>query len=343
MRASFYCLSLEPRLGHALQKDRDLSDVRQGEERLPNVPTRPGIWCASALTTGPGGSSHAHDCRAGLPVQVRDQILQIKDAIPTETINKEYFTQNAEGKLGATDTFTDYSKAPSAAHEVLKRLARSAPYYKRNRAHLCSFFAKGQCTRGDECPFRHELPDEDPALASQNIKDRFHGVNDPVALKMLQHLSNPTAKPLPPSDPTIKTLFINGLNDSVTEADLRYISPLPFPRASQPSHALARLVSRTQFFSYGEIASITLLKQKKCAFVTFATREAAEDAIERTASGFSINGTPARVQWGRPAQQGPRTERIPESGAAPLPPGATHSPLPAGAACTLPPPACRCF
>lgn len=154
-------------------------------------------------------------------MQVRDQILKINDAIPVGQINKEYFTQNQEAKLGSTDTYSDYSKAPSAAHEVLKRLARSGPYYKRNRAQLCSFFAKGTCTRGDECPFRHEMPDEDASLADQNIKDRFHGTNDPVARKMLQHLANPTAKPLPPSDTTIKTLFVSNLADSVTEGDLR--------------------------------------------------------------------------------------------------------------------------
>ena len=59
--------------------------------------------------------------------------------------------------------------------------------YNRNKAKLCSFFAKGMCNRGSECPFRHELPQEvykDPTLHKQNIKDRYHGVNDPVAAKV---------------------------------------------------------------------------------------------------------------------------------------------------------------
>lgn len=37
---------------------------------------------------------------------------------------------------------------------MLKKLARTEPYYKRNRPHICSFFVKGTCTRGDECPYR---------------------------------------------------------------------------------------------------------------------------------------------------------------------------------------------
>lgn len=38
--------------------------------------------------------------------------------------------------------------------EMLNQLARKEPYYKRNRAHICSFFLKGECNRGDACPYR---------------------------------------------------------------------------------------------------------------------------------------------------------------------------------------------
>ena len=45
---------------------------------------------------------------------------------------------------------------------------------------------KGECKRGEECPYRHEKPtDPDDPLSEQNIKDRFFGVNDPVAEKLL--------------------------------------------------------------------------------------------------------------------------------------------------------------
>ena len=39
-------------------------------------------------------------------------------------------------------------------NDMLLKLARTTPYYKRNRPHLCSFWAKGECKRGEECPFR---------------------------------------------------------------------------------------------------------------------------------------------------------------------------------------------
>lgn len=67
---------------------------------------------------------------------------------------------------------------------MLKSLARTDPYYKRNRPHVCSFFVKGECTRGTECPYRHEKP-PDNELSHQNIQDRYHGRNDPVARKIM--------------------------------------------------------------------------------------------------------------------------------------------------------------
>lgn len=74
------------------------------------------------------------------------------------------------------------------SRDILSKLSRSEPYYKRNRAHLCSFFLKGECKRGEGCPYRHELPGENYSTVKQNITDRYNGVNDPVATKMLNRV-----------------------------------------------------------------------------------------------------------------------------------------------------------
>lgn len=90
---------------------------------------------------------------------------------------------------------------------MLKAIARNradplkAPTYNRNKPHLCSFYAKGTCTRGDACPFRHELP-VDNGLAKQNIQDRFHGRNDPVAKKMLSGAASDMGL-TPPEDKSV--------------------------------------------------------------------------------------------------------------------------------------------
>ena len=49
----------------------------------------------------------------------------------------------------------DSQTANRAGREMLKGLARTDPFYKRNRPHICSFYVKGECNRGDECPFRY--------------------------------------------------------------------------------------------------------------------------------------------------------------------------------------------
>jgi pre-mRNA-splicing factor RBM22/SLT11 len=120
----------------------------------------------------------------GLPVQVRDQVLRTGGNPPRGAINREYFAQNAEAQVRRTRTGTaawpvecgsprwedggtraclqmadgilpvDYSKGALTAHEELEKMARRGPYYKRNLPHVCSFFVKGFCSRGDECPYR---------------------------------------------------------------------------------------------------------------------------------------------------------------------------------------------
>lgn len=71
----------------------------------------------------------------------------------------EFYTQVMEQQMANTssgmmaDTH-DAQLASSAAKEMLKEMARKDPHYKRNRPHICSFFLKGDCKRGNECPFR---------------------------------------------------------------------------------------------------------------------------------------------------------------------------------------------
>jgi len=87
---------------------------------------------------------------------------------------------------------------------------------------ICSFFVKGECSRGTECPYKHEIP-EITELSDQNIKDRYFGINDPVAKKILRGF-NESKMPNFPADKSITTLFIGGItDDSLREKDLLYI------------------------------------------------------------------------------------------------------------------------
>ncbi|KAE9138289.1 hypothetical protein PF007_g1466 [Phytophthora fragariae] len=134
------------------------------------------------------------DLQYHLPVQVRDAVLAKEEGggaelavnVPESDANREWFSQQHSRMLEQEGAVSAYGKTSDSANSALLRMARREPYYKRNRAHLCSFYARGECNRGDECPYLHEMPrDKDDPLAKQNIKDRFYGKNDPVAAKML--------------------------------------------------------------------------------------------------------------------------------------------------------------
>lgn len=100
----------------------------------------------------------------------------------------EYYIQNLEEQMANSDSGVafDSQVANEAGKEMLKNLARNDPNYKRNRPHICSFFVKGDCKRGEECPFRHEVPkDGEIGKSQKSIQDRYYGRNDPVARKVL--------------------------------------------------------------------------------------------------------------------------------------------------------------
>eukprot|EP00126_Sphaerothecum_destruens_P000272 Sdes_comp10322_c0_seq1m1963 len=177
------------------------------------------------------------DLEFSLPVQVRDSALQLQDEVPTSHVNREFFVQNMERQLAAESgeislyggsasgslvSQGEYAnKAPKASAEILSKLRGTAPYYDKNLAHICSFYLKGDCRRGKECPYRHARPrDPDDPLSKQNIKDRYHGVNDPVAKKLLDRMKR-TPEQQVPDDKSITTLYVGGLNDTFTESDLR--------------------------------------------------------------------------------------------------------------------------
>ncbi|KAJ3128230.1 RNA binding motif protein 22 [Physocladia obscura] len=214
-------------------------------------------------------------------LSVRDSVLEVQDAVPKSDVNREFFINKVEGTLGKADTLVNYSKAESVAKIALKQMSRSEPYYQRNRAHICSFYVKGECKRGDECPFRHELPPADSELAHQNIKDRYYGSNDPVAKKML-NVAGKTVSFQNPQDPTITSLFITGVEGDISDDDLR-----------------------EQFKPYGEIKSIVLVHKTKTAFINYLYRASAEAAATNLANKLNIKGHNLKVQWGRSRQANP--------------------------------------
>lgn len=148
---------------------------------------------------------------------------------------------------------------------------------------MCTFFIQGACTRGAECPYRHEKPKDEEdvwGLSEQNIRDRYYGIKDPVANKMLARAAE-FSKPEPPADTSITTLWIGGLPDGTQ-----------------------RQMLQDKLYLYGELTDIRIVEAKKCAFVTFGTREAAERAMDSVATSLMLNGQRCKVHWGKPREAG---------------------------------------
>ncbi|KAK1867009.1 hypothetical protein I4F81_009521 [Pyropia yezoensis] len=97
----------------------------------------------------------------GLPVAVRDASLPTGTAqltvAPATAASRGYVAAQTDRAIAAGEVDALYA-APEA-NGLAAQLARRGPSYGRNRARLCSFFAKeGGCSRGVYCPYRHELP-----------------------------------------------------------------------------------------------------------------------------------------------------------------------------------------
>jgi pre-mRNA-splicing factor RBM22/SLT11 len=232
------------------------------------------------------------DLTYGLPVQVRDAAMAPADrqlaVVPTSDAAKQYVAQQGDRSIATGEIDAVYS-APML-NSIAESARRAAPRYDRNRAQLCTWFAKGKCARGAYCQYRHELPtDKSHPFANQNIQDRYYGVNDPVAASILARTAAAGGKgrprpggaggqrgpPPPPEDPSIKSLFVGGVTSTVTEQALRAV----FDR-----HAAG-------------ISSLRILPDKSIAFIDFATRDAAEAAIAEKNGRIEVADARLHVGW----------------------------------------------
>ncbi|CBZ50424.1 hypothetical protein NCLIV_008920 [Neospora caninum Liverpool] len=218
------------------------------------------------------------DLQYGLPVQVRDKILEgAKVDLPEHPLNRDYMA----GRLEKAADQLPYGKLEDPDGR-LRAIARTQPYYRRNAPRVCTFWQRGECKRGDECPYLHQEVHHDPALANQNLRDRYSGQDDPVAEKILRlAASKPSDDSVtPPADTTNTTVFVGGLTKGVTEQDLR-----------------------DAFYAFGELLSIKMYRGQQYAFLCYAERSSAEEAVKQLHSNLVIKGVRLRVAWAKPSDK----------------------------------------
>lgn len=229
------------------------------------------------------------DLSFGLPIVVRDAALKMVAPGPQSSINREYYAQEHEKELeegrGAVE---EYEKTDEKARELLRRLARSEPYYKRQRrleASGESEDAMGGQQSSDQKrigygsgpgPIRTSDIRRGAGFGGRGGRGGGRGRGGrpfPSAAQL-----PPSAQDiLPPDDPNITSLFVTGVEDDL------------------PEHAV-----RSFFTPFGTIRSLICSHRSHCAFVNYATREGAEAAAAHCQGKAVVRGCPLRVQWGKP-------------------------------------------
>ena len=231
------------------------------------------------------------DLSYGLPIVVRDAALKMLAPGPESSINREYYAQENEREIEeGRGAIEEYEKTDEKARELLRRLANSEPYYKRQRRLEAS--EDGQERRRSRSPegegqrkitgLPRPQPYENPRRGGPDARGGSFrggrgGSRGGRAFPGTAQLPPGPQDILPPRDPNITSLFVTGVEDDL------------------PEHAI-----RTFFAPFGTLRSIVCSHRAHCAFINYASREDAEAAAEHCQGKAVIAGCPLRVQWGRP-------------------------------------------
>jgi pre-mRNA-splicing factor RBM22/SLT11 len=226
------------------------------------------------------------DLSFGLPIVVRDAALKMVAPGPQSDINRQYYAQEHEREIeegrGAMEA---YEKTDEKARELLKRLAQSEPYYKKQRRieadseeggqkALPAPGADGSSSAGGHTPGPIRTKDMRGSSSARGGARSGRG----------GRMGGPAAEPspqdwLPPSDPNVASLFVTGVEDDLPEHELR-----------------------AHFSQYGKLRSLVCSHRAHCAYVNYVNRQDAETAAETLKGKVVIKGCPMRVTWGKPKQ-----------------------------------------
>ena len=227
------------------------------------------------------------DLSYGLPIVVRDAALKMLAPGPESDVNRQYYAQEHEREIeeGRGDVEA-YEKTDEKARELLRKLANSEPYYKRQRrleAEESESQPSRPRSRSPESSDRRltapsrPLPFSNPTRGKFSARGARGGARGGRAFPSTSQLPPQPADILPPLDRNITSLFITGVEDDL------------------PEHAI-----RTFFTPFGTLRSVVCSHRAHSAFINYSTREGAEAAAEHCQGKAVIAGVPLRVQWGKP-------------------------------------------
>ena len=215
------------------------------------------------------------DLSFGLPITVRDAALRLAGAAPNSGVNREYFAQNNEKALEDGVGLEEFDKQDEKGRELLRKLANSEPFYKKQRRIEA---AEGDRGGSEIAPAAENRRSIGPVRTTDSRATRPKpNAKGGRAFPATTQLPPQPRDWEPPRDRNILSLFVTGVEDDL------------------PEHAL-----RTFFTPFGPLRSLICSHRSHCAFINYATREAAETAADHCRGRAIIKGVPLRVTWGKP-------------------------------------------
>lgn len=213
------------------------------------------------------------DLSFGLPLSVRDAALKMIAPGPNSDINREYYAQEHEKEIeegrGAIEA---YEKTDEKARDLLRRLANSQPYYKKQR----QLEAAGDST--ETSSEQKKIGYGPGPVRTSDSKKAADAPQPPRRARPVPGARPPQPEDwLPPQDPNVLSLFVTGVEDDL------------------PEHAI-----RTFFTQFGQLRSLVCSHRSHCAFINYAKRQDAESAAAQCQGMAIIQGCPLRVRWGKP-------------------------------------------
>jgi pre-mRNA-splicing factor RBM22/SLT11 len=226
------------------------------------------------------------DLSFGLPITVRDAALKMVAPGPQSAINREYYAQEHEKEIeegrGAVEA---YEKTDEKARDLLRRLANSEPFYKKQRrleaeaAEAAQKALPAPPEAGDSSAGGH-VPGPVRTRDTRSLNPARGAIRTGRGGRPSGAQAAPSPQDIrPPADPNVKSLFVTGVEDDLPEHDIR-----------------------THFAQYGQLRSIVCSHRAHCAFINYMKRKDAEAAAEACQGKVVIKGCPMRVTWGKPKQ-----------------------------------------
>jgi len=275
------------------------------------------------------------DLQFGLPVEIRDKFLKKKIEIPKEQANLDYFISKATENFETLDLpyYKQEAYKLSTESDLIKNILdktnknkdnnNNKKIIKRNQRYICTFFLRGECNRGDLCPYRHEIPeigsDEEEIDKINGDKKEDKNIEDNKDDKDKKNKDNKEEDDDEDEKKekkqgvleNIKARFM-GIDDPVARKIIKNYSEKNPPEPPKDKNIKTIVINDVLdesikekdvvnvFSKYGELKQVKLMISKgSCIYVTFGSRKNCEKCINELFNKCYINDEKYRLTWAK--------------------------------------------